>query len=55
LTVKLNGKTLIDKGIAEGLTAMGFDADEAQPGPFAIQGDHGVVEFRKFTVTPLVR
>ncbi len=55
LTVKLNGKVLLDKANVEGLTAMGFDADEAQPGPFAIQGDHGVVEFRKFTVTPLVR
>jgi hypothetical protein len=55
VTVKLNGKTVIDKGIAEGLTAMGFDADEAQPGPLSIQGDHGLIEFRKFTVTPLVR
>jgi hypothetical protein len=55
LTVKLNGKTLMEKATVEGMTAMGFDPDEAQPGPFAIQGDHGVVEFRKFTVTPLVR
>lgn len=55
LTVKLNGKLVLDKVVAEGLTAMGFDADEAQPGPLSIQGDHGLIEFRKFTVTPLVR
>lgn len=55
LTVKLNGKVIIDKQEVEGATAMAFDANEADPGPIALQGDHGVVEFRKLTVTPLVR
>lgn len=55
LTVKLNGKVVIDKQEVEGATAMAFDPNEADPGPIALQGDHGVVEFRKLTLTPLVR
>lgn len=53
LTVALNGTTVIDNKEVEGLTAIAIDADEAASGPFIIQGDHGAVEFRKFTVTPL--
>jgi hypothetical protein len=55
VTVKLNGKTIIDKQEIEGFTAMAFDGDESMPGPIALQGDHGIVEFRKLTLTPLVR
>jgi hypothetical protein len=55
VTVKLNGKTLIDKRDVEGYTAMATDPNEDQPGPITLQGDHGLVEFRKVTVTPLVR
>ncbi|MDX2268598.1 MAG: DUF1080 domain-containing protein [Bryobacter sp.] len=55
LTVKLNGKLILDKVTVEGPTAMGFSPEEEMPGPFALQGDHGLVEFRKLTVTPLVR
>lgn len=55
VTVKLNGKTLINKKDVEGYTAMATDPNEDQPGPITLQGDHGLVEFRKVTVTPLVR
>jgi hypothetical protein len=55
LTVKLNGQTVIDRGAVEGLTAIAGNGEESQPGPFIIQGDHGAVEFRRFTVIPLVR
>lgn len=55
VTVKLNGKTVVDHKEIEGFTAMAFDGDEAMPGPIALQGDHGIVEFRKLTLTPLVR
>jgi len=55
LTVKLNGKLIIDHQEVEGPTAMCFDPNESMPGPIAVQGDHGVVEFRKLTVTPLTR
>ena len=53
--VVLNGKTVVDRREIEGLTAMAHDPDEDQPGPLSLQGDHGVVEFRKITVTPLVK
>ena len=55
LTVALNGTTVINDKEVEGLTAIAIDPNEAEPGPFVIQGDHGAVEFRKFTVTPLAR
>ena len=55
LTVVLNGKTLMEKAEVEGLTAIAIDPEEDQPGPFILQGDHGPVEFRKITVTPLKR
>ena len=55
ITVILNGKTLIDKGTVEGLTAMAHDPNESEPGPISLQGDHGVVEFRRLTVTPLLK
>jgi hypothetical protein len=46
---------VIDKGTIEGLTAMGHNADEGEPGGIALQGDHGLVDFRKITITPLVK
>jgi len=55
VTVVLNGQKIIDGREIEGLTAIAGNGDEANPGPFIVQGDHGPVEFRKFTVTPLVR
>jgi len=55
VTVTLNGKLIIDHQEIEGFTAMAFDGNEAMPGPIALQGDHGIVEFRKLTITPLVR
>ncbi len=55
VTVKLNGQVTVDHKVIEGPTAMCFDPDEAMPGPIAVQGDHGVVEFRKLTITPLSR
>ena len=47
--------TIIDKQIIEGLTAMAHDANEAEPGPISVQGDHTRVDIRKFTVTPLTQ
>ncbi len=53
VSVTLNGVKIIDKKIIDGLTAMATNADESDPGPITIQGDHEKVEFRKFTVTRL--
>ncbi len=55
VTVVLNGKKVIDKAEIEGLTAMGHDPHEDQPGPISIQGDHRKVEIRKLVVTALVK
>ncbi len=54
-TVVLNGKKIIDRGEIEGLTAIAVDANEAEPGPVYLQGDHGPVEFRNILVTQLVK
>jgi len=53
VSVTLNGVKIIDKKIIDGLTAMATDANEAEPGPITIQGDHEKVEFRKLKVTRL--
>lgn len=55
LTVVLNGRKIIDRGEAEGLTAMAHDPDEASPGPIVLQGDHKEVEFRGLVITPLYK
>jgi hypothetical protein len=55
VSVVLNGTKIIDNKEIEGLTAIAIDPNEGEPGPFVIQGDHGAVEFRRFTVTPLLR
>ncbi len=53
LTVDLNGRRIIEHGVIEGLTAIANNADEAEPGPIVLQGDHGPVEFRQIVLTPL--
>jgi hypothetical protein len=53
VTITMNGETVIDKGMIEGLTAMATDPDEGKPGPISLQGDHGPVRFRNITITPL--
>lgn len=55
VTVVLNGKTIINRGVIEGLTAIAADANEGQPGPLILQGDHGPVEFRTIVLTPLIK
>jgi hypothetical protein len=54
VTVILNGVTIIDNKEIDGLTAVAVDPNEGEPGPIIIQGDHGSVEFRKLTITPLI-
>jgi len=55
LTVRLNGELIHDKIEVEGFTAMASDWREDKPGPITLQGDHGLVEFREITLTPLTR
>jgi hypothetical protein len=52
LTVVRNGVTTIDRQEIEGITGGALDAEEANPGPFLIQGDHtGGLKFRNITVS----
>jgi hypothetical protein len=52
LTVVRNGVTTIDKQEIEGITGGALDANEAEPGPFYVQGDHtGGLKFRNITIS----
>jgi hypothetical protein len=55
LTVVHNGVKVLDKVEVDGLTAIANNSDEAEPGPFIIQGDHSYVEIKSFLVTPMVK
>ena len=55
VTVKLNGQTLHDNIVIDGITGGALDSNEGAPGPIMLQGDHGKVWFRKVTVTPIVK
>ena len=51
VTVVRNGVTIIDRQEIEGITGGALDANEGEPGPFYIQGDHaGGIQFRNITV-----
>ncbi|MBG49418.1 MAG: hypothetical protein CML05_14120 [Pseudozobellia sp.] len=54
VTIVANGKTIISEQNIPGITGGALDSKEGEPGPFYIQGDHGPISFRKFTVTPRV-
>ncbi len=52
VTVVHNGVTTIDQKEIEGITGGALDANEGDPGPFYIQGDHtGGLQFRNLTVS----
>ena len=52
VTVVHNGVTTIDNKEIEGITGGALDANEGEPGPFYIQGDHtGGLQFRNITVS----
>jgi hypothetical protein len=52
VTVVHNGVTAIDHKEIEGITGGALDANEGEPGPFYIQGDHtGGLKFRNVTVS----
>jgi hypothetical protein len=55
VTVLVNDERVIERYEIPGLTAIANDADEDQPGSLTIQGDHGAIEFRKISITPLTQ
>jgi hypothetical protein len=51
VTVVRNGVTTINQKEIEGITGGALDANEAEPGPFYIQGDHtGGLKFRNIVI-----
>jgi len=52
VTIVANGKTIIYKQEIPGITGGAIDANEAEPGPIMMQGDHGPVAFRNIILTP---
>ena len=51
VTVVRDGTTTINRQKIDGITGGALDADEGEPGPFYIQGDHtGGLKFRNITV-----
>lgn len=53
VTVVLNGIPIIDNQPVEGVTGGAMTADEFQPGPIYLQGDHGAVAYRNILLTPI--
>ena len=53
LTVKLNGKTIIDNQPVKGVTGGALTSDQFSPGPLFLQGDHGPVSYRNIVLTPI--
>lgn len=53
VTVVLNGRKVQDNATFEAVTGGALDANESEPGPIMIQGDHEKVTYRKVTVTPI--
>ena len=53
VTATLNGKKVHDNAEIQAITGGALDADELNPGPILIQGDHTKVWFKKITVTPI--
>ena len=54
LTVKLNGKLLIDNQPVKGVTGGALNSDDFSPGPIYLQGDHGEISYRKLVLTPIL-
>ena len=53
VTVKLNGKTIIDNVPLQGCTGGALWSDEFRPGPIYLQGDHTGVQYRNIVLRPL--
>lgn len=54
VTVRLNGKTIIDNAPLGGCTGGALWADEQRPGPIYLQGDHTAVKYRNIVLTPVI-
>ncbi len=55
VTVKLNGKTIIDNEPLLGCTGGALWSNEFIPGPIYLQGDHTGVQYRNIVLTPVLK
>ena len=55
VTVKLNGKTIIDNEPLLGCTGGAMWSDQFRPGPIYLQGDHTAVNYRNIVLTPITK
>lgn len=53
VTVKLNGRTIIDNEPLLGCTGGALWSDEFKPGPIYLQGDHTGVQYKNVVLTPI--
>ncbi len=53
VSVVLNGQTVHDDAVIDGITGGALDSNEAEPGPIMIQGDHSRIWIRKLVITPI--
>lgn len=54
VTVKLNGKTIIDNQPVYGATGGAIQSDISAPGPIYLQGDHTAISYRNIILTPII-
>jgi len=55
VTVKLNGKMIIDNEPLLGCTGGAMWSDQFKPGPIYLQGDHTAVYYRNIVLTPITK
>ena len=55
VTVKLNGKTILNNEPLLGCTGGALWSDEFKPGPIYLQGDHSAVSYRNIVLTPIIK
>lgn len=55
ITVKLNGKLIIDNQPLLGCTGGALWSDESRPGPIYLQGDHTGVRYRNIVLRPVLK
>jgi Domain of Unknown Function (DUF1080) len=55
VTVLLNGIRVVNRQSIDGPTGIALDTNEAEPGPILLQGNRGMVEFRRMVVYPLTK
>jgi hypothetical protein len=54
VTVKLNGKLIIDNQPLLGCTGGALWSDQFKPGPIYLQGDHTGINYRNIVLTPVI-